>query len=80
MGVNWTLVEAKMFTFTLESTHFVFNKRPIYTDDGASAKFSTTSHETDYSAVTYAPTLLFLLTTIILPVSPITMLGHVKLC
>jgi hypothetical protein len=47
--LNWTLVEAKMFTFTLESTHFIFNKCPIYTHDGASAKFSTNSHETDYS-------------------------------
>jgi hypothetical protein len=40
-----------MFTFTLESTHFIFNKSPIYTHDGASAKFSTNSHETDYSVV-----------------------------
>ncbi len=40
---------AKMFTFTLESTHFIFNKCPIYTYDGASGKFSTNSHETDYS-------------------------------
>ncbi len=38
-----------MCTFTLESTHFIFNKRPIYTHDSASAKFSTNSHETDYS-------------------------------
>jgi hypothetical protein len=51
VGVNWTLVEAKMFTFTLESTHFIFNKCPIYIHDGASAKFSTNSHETDSSAV-----------------------------
>ncbi len=28
---------------------FIFNKVPIYTHDGASAKFSTNSHETDYS-------------------------------
>jgi hypothetical protein len=51
MGVNGTLVEAKMRTFTLESTHFIFNKCPIYTHDadGASAKFSTNSHGTDYS-------------------------------
>jgi hypothetical protein len=52
-----TLVEAKMFTFTHESTHFIFNMCPIYTHDGASAKFSTNSHETDYSAV---PTLIYL--------------------
>ncbi len=49
MSVNGTLVEAKMCTFTLESTHFIFNKRPIYTHDGACAKFSTNSHKTDYS-------------------------------
>ncbi len=36
--------------FTFESTHFFFNKCPIYTYDGASAKFSTNSQETDYSA------------------------------
>ncbi len=41
--VNGTLIEAKMFTFTLESTHFIFNKSPIYTHDGASAKFNTNS-------------------------------------
>ncbi len=52
VSVNGTFVEAKMCTlsFTLESTHFIFNKCPIYTHDGASAKFSTNSHETDYSA------------------------------
>jgi hypothetical protein len=36
-------------TFTLESTHFVFNLCPMYTHDGASAKFSTNSQESDYS-------------------------------
>jgi hypothetical protein len=50
VSVNGTLVEAKMCTFTLESTHFIFNKCPIYTHDGASGKFITNSHETDYSA------------------------------
>jgi hypothetical protein len=50
MSVNGTLVEAKLCTLTLESMHFIFNKCPIYTHDGASAKFSTNSHETDYSA------------------------------
>jgi hypothetical protein len=49
VGVNWTLVEAKRFTFTLESTHFIFNKCPSYTHDSASAKFSTNSHKTDNS-------------------------------
>ncbi len=47
--VNVTLAEAKMCTFTLESTHFIFNMCPIYTHDGASAKFRTNSQETDYS-------------------------------
>ncbi len=55
VSVNGTLVEAKKRTFTLESSHFEcalfsFNKCPIYTHDGASAKFSTNSHETGYSA------------------------------
>jgi hypothetical protein len=47
--VNGTLGKAKMCTSTLKSTHFVFNKCPIYTHDGVSAKFCTNSHETDYS-------------------------------
>ncbi len=50
VSVNKTLVEAKICTFTLDSTHFIFNKWPIYTYDGASAKFSTNSQDTDYSA------------------------------
>ncbi len=37
VGLNGTLVEAKMLTFTLECTQFIFNK---CTHDGASAKFS----------------------------------------
>jgi hypothetical protein len=49
VSVSGTLVEAKMRIFTLESTHFIFKKCPIYTHDGASAKFCTNSHETDYS-------------------------------
>jgi hypothetical protein len=51
VSVNGTLVESKM---CLESTHFIFNKCPIYTHDGANANFSTNSHETDYSVV-YSP-------------------------
>jgi hypothetical protein len=43
------LLKLKRRTFALESTHFIFNKCPVYTHDGASAKFSTNSHETDYS-------------------------------
>jgi hypothetical protein len=42
-------IEDKLCPFTLESTHFVFNKCPVYTHDGAFVKFSTNSHETDYS-------------------------------
>ncbi len=40
-----------MCTFTIESTHFIFNKCPIYTNDGASAKFrtvKTTTHVHNY--------------------------------
>ncbi len=48
MNVIETVVEAKMCTFPLESAHFIFNKCPIYTHDGASTKFSSNSHETDY--------------------------------
>jgi hypothetical protein len=42
VGVNGALVEAKMCTFTLECTHFIFNKCPIYTHDGASANLELT--------------------------------------
>ncbi len=52
VSINGTLFEAIMCTFTLESTHFIFHKGPIYTHDGASAKFTTNSHETDYSVGT----------------------------
>jgi hypothetical protein len=34
---------------TLESTQFIFNKCPIYTHDGARAKFSISWDEPDYS-------------------------------
>ncbi len=49
VSVNGTLVEAKMWTFTLESTHFIFNKCPIYTHNGA--KFSTNLQGMGYSVV-----------------------------
>jgi hypothetical protein len=49
VSVNGTLFEAKVCTFILESTHFIFNKCPIYTLDGDNTKFSTNSHGTDYS-------------------------------
>ncbi len=42
MSANGTLVEAKLCTFTLESTHFVFNMCPIYTHDDAGAKLALT--------------------------------------
>jgi hypothetical protein len=49
VNVNGTLVEDKMRRFKGESAHFSFNKCPIYTHDGASAKFSTYSQEMDNS-------------------------------
>jgi hypothetical protein len=57
------LVEAKLCkvcTFALESQHFIFNKCPNYTYDGASATFSTNKHETDYSARGLVPLYLLL--------------------
>jgi hypothetical protein len=53
VSVNRTIVEDKMRRFKDDCAHFSFNKCPIYTHDGASAKFSTSSHETDNSAVHY---------------------------
>ncbi len=50
MSINGTLVEYKMRRFKGESAQFSFNKVPIYTHDGASAKFSTNSQEMDNSA------------------------------
>ncbi len=49
VSVNGTLVEDKMLRFKDACAHFIFNKCAIYTHDGASAKFSTNSHETDNS-------------------------------
>jgi hypothetical protein len=49
--VNGTLVEDKMCRFKGECAHFRFNKYPIYTHDGAIAKLSTNSQETDNSAL-----------------------------
>jgi hypothetical protein len=51
VSVIRTLVEDKMRRFKSDCAHFSFNKCPIYTHDGASAKFSTNSHETDYSVL-----------------------------
>ncbi len=50
MSVNGSLVEDKMRRFKGECPHFSFNKYHIYTHDGASAKFSTNSHEMNNSA------------------------------
>jgi hypothetical protein len=49
MSVNGTCVEDKMGRFKGECAHFTFKMCPIYTHDGASGKFSTNLHETDYS-------------------------------
>ncbi len=46
-----TFVEDKMRRFKGKCAYFSFNKCPIYAHNGASAKFSTNSHETDNSAV-----------------------------
>ncbi len=51
VSVNRTLVEDKMRRIKSECAHFSFNKYLIYTHDGASAKFSTNSHETDNSVL-----------------------------
>jgi hypothetical protein len=46
---NGTLVEDKMRRFKGECAHFSFNKCSIYAHDGASAKLSTYSHESNNS-------------------------------
>ncbi len=53
VSVNGTVVEDKMRRFKGVCAHFIFNKGPIYIHDGASAKFTTNSHETDYSVLNY---------------------------
>ncbi len=54
VSVKGTPVEDKLCKFTIECTHFFFNLCPIYTYDGASAKYSTNSQVTDYSVVTHS--------------------------
>ncbi len=49
VSINGAHVEYKMRGFKGECAHFSFNKCSIYTRDGASAKFSTNSQETDNS-------------------------------
>ncbi len=60
VSVNGTLVEDKMRSFKGECSHFSFNKFPIYTYNGASAKFSTNSHETDMRRLTFFCRLIWL--------------------
>ncbi len=50
VSVNGTLVEDKLRRFKGECAHFSFLSCFNYTHDGASAKFSTNSPETDNSA------------------------------
>ncbi len=38
---------------SLLNLHVLSSTRPIYTHDGASAKFSTKSHETDYNVPSF---------------------------
>jgi hypothetical protein len=45
VGFNGTLAEDKMRRFKGVCAHLYFNKGPIYTHDGASARFSTHSHQ-----------------------------------
>ncbi len=59
MSVNGTLVEDKMLRFKGEYAHFSFNKCPFYTYDGASAKFSTNSRETDNSVHAHTLVLVY---------------------
>jgi hypothetical protein len=49
VSLNGTQAEDKMRTFKCECAQFSFNRRSIYTHDGANAKFSTNSQETDNS-------------------------------
>jgi hypothetical protein len=58
VSVKGTLVEDKMRRFKGESEHFRFNKCPIYTHVGASAKLSTNSQEMDNSALAVMGTAL----------------------
>ncbi len=55
MSINGTLAEDKMRRFKGECAHFILNQCPIYIHDGASAKFSTNSRETDNSVTSVHP-------------------------
>jgi hypothetical protein len=60
VSLNETLLKIKMRRFKGECAHFSFNKCPIYTHDGASAKCSTNPQQTDDSAVAYKKNIIFL--------------------
>ncbi len=49
VSVNGSQVEDKMHSFKGDCAQFSLNRCPIYTHDGANAKFSTNSKETDNS-------------------------------
>jgi hypothetical protein len=49
VSVYGTLIEDEMRRFKGECAHFCFSKCHMYIHDGASADFSTNSHETDNS-------------------------------
>ncbi len=51
VSVNGILVEDNLHRFKGECAQFSFNKCPIYTYDGASAKFSTILQEMDNSVL-----------------------------
>ncbi len=55
MGANGTLVEDTMRRFKGECAHFSFNKCPIYTHDGANAKFSTPTKQITVRIVAFMP-------------------------
>jgi hypothetical protein len=59
VSVNGKLVDDKMCRFKGECVHFSLKKFLIYTRDGANAKFSTNSHETDNSEVAHRILVVF---------------------
>ncbi len=63
----------------IECAHFSFNTCLIYTHDGASAKYSTNSHETDNSAVPIQVLLFFYLSSPALLLCPISSLSSLLL-
>jgi hypothetical protein len=47
-------VSSKIFFMLDNLCFFIFNKCPVYTHDGANAKFSTNSYKKDYSVAPVA--------------------------